>query len=121
MIPNDFDTSHRDVVRLVKTFADSHDKYLAPSYNESAARKDAKRFPIHSINLSDSDEKTKHDPIVRSVEEIMKAKAKLTEAGNNSDVKFWTNKCEKLESDINTAVYSLYALTADEIKLIENS
>lgn len=40
MIPNDFNTAHEKVVRLVKTFADSHDKYLAADYNESAARKD---------------------------------------------------------------------------------
>ncbi len=40
MIPNDFNTAHAEVVRLVKTFADSHDKYLEANYNESAARKD---------------------------------------------------------------------------------
>ena len=51
----------------------------------------------------------------------MKAKAKLAEARNDSDAEFWTNKCEKLESDINTAVYSLYGLTREEIRLIENS
>ena len=51
----------------------------------------------------------------------MNAKAKLADARNDSDVEFWTNKCEKLESDINTAVYSLYALTPDEIKLIEGA
>ena len=67
-----------------------------------------------------SSEKAKHDLIVRSVEDIMKAKAKLAESRNDSDVEFWRNKCEKLESDINTAVYSLYDLTQDEIKLIEN-
>ena len=55
------------------------------------------------------------------VKRIVNAKAKLTEAGNDSDVEFWTNKCEKLESDINKAVYALYALTRDEIKLIENA
>ena len=39
----------------------------------------------------------------------------------DADREFWTNKCEKLEFDINRAVYSLYALTPDEIKLIENA
>lgn len=78
------------------------------------------------LNLNDetlliADEKAKHDLIVRWVEEIMKAKTRLAEARNDSDVEFWTNKCQKLESDINTAVYSLYALTDDEIKLIESS
>ena len=34
---------------------------------------------------------------------------------------FWANKCDKLESDIDTAVYKLYDLTQDEISLIENA
>lgn len=40
MIPNDFNTAHAEVVKLVKTFGDSHAKYLEGEYNESAARKD---------------------------------------------------------------------------------
>jgi hypothetical protein len=40
MIPDDFNTAHADIIKLVRTFADNHDKYLAASYNESAARKD---------------------------------------------------------------------------------
>ena len=55
------------------------------------------------------------------VKRIMKEKAKLTESRNDSDVEFWTNKCENLETDINTAVYELYNLTPDEVKLIENA
>ena len=79
------------------------------------------QLPIHQIDENNAEEKAKHDLIVRWVEEIMKANAKLTEARNDSDVEFWTNKCQKLESDINTAVYSLYALTPEEVRLIENS
>ena len=62
-----------------------------------------------------------HDLIVRSVEQIMDAKQKLAQAVNERDRDFWTNKCEKLESDIDTAVYKLYDLTPDEIAIIENS
>ena len=40
---------------------------------------------------------------------------------NERDREFWTNKCDKLESDIDNAVYKLYALTPDEIKLIESA
>ena len=40
MIPNDFDTAHAQILALVRTFADSVDKYHEPAYNESAARKD---------------------------------------------------------------------------------
>lgn len=40
MTPEKFNTAHAEVVKLVKTFADSLDKYLAPDYNESQARTD---------------------------------------------------------------------------------
>ena len=79
-------------------------------------------LPIPSVNFaSNPTEKALHDLIVRSVEQIMDAKQKLAQAANERDRDFWTNKCDKLESDINTAVYELYDLTDEEIRLIENA
>jgi len=43
----DFQTAHKTVIKLVQTFAASHDKYLASDYNESAVRKDF--FDIYFI------------------------------------------------------------------------
>ena len=63
----------------------------------------------------------KHDLIVHAVEQIMDAKAKLATAKNDGERQHLTDKCEKYETDINNAVYSLYNLTADEIKLVESS
>ena len=63
----------------------------------------------------------KHDLIVHAVEQIMDAKAKLATVKNDGERQHLTDKCEKYETDINTAVYSLYDLTPDEITLIENS
>ncbi|MEO6051835.1 MAG: hypothetical protein ABIP78_10950 [Pyrinomonadaceae bacterium] len=40
---------------------------------------------------------------------------------NDGERQHLTDKCEKYETDINTAVYSLYNLTPDEIKLVENA
>ena len=40
MNPDDFNTAHEEVIKLVKTFADSHAKYMAQDYNEQQARKD---------------------------------------------------------------------------------
>ena len=49
----------------------------------------------------------------------MDAKAKLATAKNDGERGHLTDKCEKHETDINTAVYSLYELTNEEIRLVE--
>ena len=51
----------------------------------------------------------------------MDAKAKLAAAKNDGERQHLTDKCEKYETDINNAVYSLYGLTQDEIRLIEGN
>lgn len=79
------------------------------------------QLPIYEVNTSNADEIAKHDQIVHAVEQIMDAKAKLPAAKNDSEREFLTNKCDKYESDINNAVYSLYNLTPEEIKLVENN
>jgi type II restriction/modification system DNA methylase subunit YeeA len=80
-----------------------------------------RELPIPNIDLSNADEKAKHDLIVHAVEQIMDAKAKLATAKNDGEREFLTNKCEKFETDINNAVYSLYDLTPEEIKLVEGN
>ena len=40
MIPNDFNTAHAEVIRLVQRFADNLEKHHEASYSESAARTD---------------------------------------------------------------------------------
>lgn len=49
----------------------------------------------------------------------MEAKPKLAAAATDRDRDFWQNKCDSLESAIDRAVYSLYGLTDDEIRLVE--
>lgn len=79
------------------------------------------QLPIHKIDEENSAERAKQDQIVHAVEQIMDAKAKLATAKNDGERDFLTNKCEKYESDINNAVYSLYSLTPEEIALVEKS
>ncbi len=80
------------------------------------------KLPIRDLDLvNNADEKALHDQIVRAVEQIMETKQKLSAAVNEKDVEFWTNKCDMLEKTIDQAVYKLYDLTHDEIKLIEQA
>ncbi len=80
---------------------------------------DLDKFPIRVIDFNNADEKAMHDLIVRSVEQIMEAKPRLKAAATEREREFWQGKCDTLESDIDQAVYKLYNLTADEIKLVE--
>ncbi|MGQ0541389.1 MAG: hypothetical protein ACT4O9_06005 [Blastocatellia bacterium] len=70
--------------------------------------------------MTSADAKAGHDVIVRAVEQIMEAKPKLAAAGSERDREFWQGKCDTLERAIDEAVYKLYDLTLDEIKLVEN-
>ncbi|MGQ0541392.1 MAG: hypothetical protein ACT4O9_06025 [Blastocatellia bacterium] len=61
-----------------------------------------------------------HDVIVRAVEQTMEAKPKLAATERERERDFWQGKCDTLERTIDEAVYKLYDLTPDEIKLVEN-
>lgn len=91
-----------------------------PSNNHIASNQLA-QIPIAPIELTNPTEKALHDAIVRWVEQIMDAKQKQAVAVSERDVEFWANKCNMLENEIDNAVYKLYALTPDEIKLVESA
>lgn len=78
------------------------------------------RLPIKvPDSVNEPSEKLQHDLIVRSVEQIMKAKQKLAAATTERDRDFWQGKCDVLERTIDEAVYKLYDLTPEEIAIVE--
>lgn len=89
-----------------------------PSNNHIASNQLA-QLPIVRGEISLRVDERLHDLVVRSVEQVMIAKERLSAAMSESDIEFWTNKCDKLESDIDHAVYKLYGLTPEEIALVE--
>lgn len=91
--------------------------YLADDMNQSYLEK----LPICSVDHTNADEKAGHDVIVRSVEQIIEAKPKLAAAAAERDREFWQGKCDTLERTIDEAVYNLYNLTPDEIRLVEGN
>jgi adenine-specific DNA-methyltransferase len=68
------------------------------------------QLPIRPINFKDSSERAEHDAIVKLVERILAAKR----AAPNADTSNW-------EREINERVYRLYGLTAEEIRIVEES
>lgn len=119
----DFRIAHATVINLVDTFAASHDKYLAPEYNESAVRKDFfdKYFIVNHVSLTATTIKYHIIPWVEThgYNQLTATRSRNKAAATAREREFWQGECDTLERTINEAVYKLYDLTADEIKLVE--
>ncbi len=76
------------------------------------------QLPIKTINFK-SAEKDKHDSIVKNVEQILKLNIALKEAKIPSKVQHLQADIDYHEEKINEAIYKLYDLTPEEIKIIE--
>lgn len=79
------------------------------------------QLPIHTIDFDNPKEKAAHDKMVDLVEKMLAVKKSLAEAQTDKDKTFFERYCSSLDAQIDRLVYDLYDLTADEIKIIENS
>ncbi len=76
-------------------------------------------LPIHKIDVSDPEDKARHDRMVELVEQMLAAKKHLALAQSDKDKDFYANRCDGLDRQIDAFVYDLYALTPAEIKIVE--
>ena len=83
--------------------------------------KDCRRFPIRQINKSSSLEKTIHDKIVDSVTSILDLNKKLPFAKTAQEKTILQRQIDSTDRRIDELVYELYGLTAEEIKIVEDS
>jgi len=79
------------------------------------------QVPIRSIDPKKPADKTKHDTIVSLVEQMLTAQKQLATARTDRDKNFYGGKCDSLDRQIDTLVYDLYGLTAEEIKIVESA
>jgi hypothetical protein len=77
------------------------------------------QLPIRKIDFSDSADKARHDHIVKFVEQMLETKEKLGKAKTEAETDRLEMQCEKLDRQIDEAVYGLYGLTEEEIKIVE--
>ncbi len=78
------------------------------------------QLPVRSIDFSDSTDKARHDHIVTLVERMLSAKEELSKAKTEAETTRLERECEALDRQIDQAVYELYGLTEEEIKVVEN-
>ncbi len=76
-------------------------------------------FPVRMVDLSDSVDKALHDQVVSLVERMLATKGELNKAKTESETTRLERECEALERQIDQAVYELYGLTEEEIKVVE--
>lgn len=79
------------------------------------------RLPIRTLDLADTTQKAQHDRLVHLVEAMLKAKAQVSTAKTDSDRNYLEDKCAGLDRQIDQLVYELYALTPEEVALVENN
>jgi hypothetical protein len=79
------------------------------------------KFPIPRLDLNHPAQKAQHDHIVRLVEKMLALKSQHTHLQTTLDDKRHEVLADinTVDQQINTAVYELYGLTEDEIKLVE--
>ena len=77
------------------------------------------QLPIRSVDSSKPTDKARHDKLVSLVEQMLAAQPQLARAQSDKDKDFYANKCAALDRQLDALVYELYALTPDEIKIVE--
>ena len=83
--------------------------------------KDAKRFPIRTIDFDNPAEKAMHDRVVELVERVIEAKKQQAAARTDRDRAFYERMSADIDQRIDEIVFDLYELNEDERKLVRES
>ncbi|MDI6810645.1 MAG: TaqI-like C-terminal specificity domain-containing protein [archaeon] len=80
-----------------------------------------KDFPIRPIDLNDSSDKSRHDNMVRLVEQMLDLHERLAEATTESEKANIQQQIDATDRQIDNMVYELYDLTPEEISIVEGA
>jgi type I restriction-modification system DNA methylase subunit len=105
---------------LLSFYATNHSPPFSGGYYKFSAPY-LKKLPIRRIKFSEASDKVAHDEIVAKVESMLGAKKELAKAQTDKDKAYYGGKCASLDRQIDRLVYDLYALTEDEIRIVEES
>jgi hypothetical protein len=79
------------------------------------------KVPIFTIDFDNSDDKIRHDRMVALVTEILELHKHLTRAKTYREKRLICQEIESTERQIDSLVYGLYGLAADEIAVVEEA
>jgi hypothetical protein len=80
---------------------------------------DLKNLPIYTIDFDNPDDNARHDRMVTLVAEMLELHKHLSNAKIDQEKRIITQEIKSIDRQIDSLVYGLYGLTADEIKIIE--
>ncbi len=76
-------------------------------------------LPIRTINFDNSDDKAKHDKMVKLVDRMLDLHKKLAKAKVPAEKTHLQRQINSTDKQIDNLVYELYNLTQEEIKIVE--
>jgi hypothetical protein len=79
------------------------------------------KVPIYTIDFDNSDDKIRHDRMVALVTEMLELHKHLSQAKTDQEKRLITQEIESTDRQIDSLVYGLYGLTADEIAVVEEA
>ncbi|MDD1699446.1 MAG: hypothetical protein LUQ04_01495, partial [Methanoregula sp.] len=82
---------------------------------------DIRMLPIYTIDFDNPDDKARHDRMVALVTEILELHKHLTDAKTDQEKRVITREIESTDRQINSLVYGLYGLIAEEIAVVEEA
>jgi hypothetical protein len=80
-----------------------------------------KPFPICTIDLSNSADKSRPDRMVQLVEQMLDLHKQLPEAKISHEQTLIQRQIDATDRQIDKLVYELYGLTPEEIKIVEKA
>jgi hypothetical protein len=78
-------------------------------------------IPIRPIDFSDPADKARHDRMVKLVESMLELHKKLQAARTPDEKTMLQRQIDATDQQIDTLVYELYALTKEEIGIVEEA
>jgi len=82
---------------------------------------DLRNLPIYTIDFDDPDDKIRHDLMVVLVTEMVNLHNDLSLANTDPEKRLILKEIDSTDKQIDSLVYGLYGLTADEIAVVEKS
>jgi hypothetical protein len=79
------------------------------------------KIPIYTIDFDKPDDKARHDRLVTLVTEMLELHKHHSQAKTDQEKRLITQEIESTDRQIDSLVYGLYGLTADEIAVVEES
>ena len=79
------------------------------------------KLPIYTPDFDNPDDKVRHDRMVALVNEMLELHKHRIHAKTDQEKRIITQEIASTDREIDSLVYGLYGLTADEITIVEEA